>query len=129
MKYIEAMERRKFSRIDFSTKALLETEKERFSARLKNIAYGGAYLISEKRPPLGKGILVRLFLSDLEPRIELRFKAEVVREGPDGFGVKFKSIDFSSLSHLRKILYYNLPDPDRAEKELKLLLGESLLEL
>ena len=128
------MDRRKFSRIDFSTKALIETEKERFSARLKDIAYGGAYLISEnliseKKLPLGKEIFVRIFLSDLDPRVELRFKAEVVREGPDGFGVKFKSIDFSSLSHLRKILYYNLPDPDQAEKELKTLLGESLLEL
>lgn len=123
------MERRRFSRVFFSTEAVVETEEGRFTARLKDLAYGGAYLFSEKKPPLGKNIFIRFFLSGLEPRIEIQFEAEVVRHGKDGFAVKLKSIDFSSLSHLRKILYYNLPDPDLAEKELKALLGESLLEL
>ncbi len=99
----------------------------RIPAVLKDVAYGGAYLICEELPEIGEEVEIRFYLSGMEPPPEIRFLAEVVRHGEDGFGVKLKMIDLESLTHLRRLLYFNLPDADQAERELRNLLGEATL--
>ncbi len=123
------MERRRFSRALFPSEAYFEWRNRLWPAKIKDLAYGGVYLLSEHKPPVGEEVTVKFYLSGLEPQIEISFLAEVVRHGQDGFAVQIKQVDLRSLGHLRKILYYNLPDPDQAEKELQTLLGEALLEL
>ena len=123
------MERRRFYRVLFPAEVLVAEKEENFLARLKDIAYGGAYLLSEKRPPVGSRLRLIIRLEGMQPPPEIRFLAEVVRHGEDGFGVKLLSIDLESLAHLRKLLYFNFPDADQAEKELRTLLGEAVFEI
>ncbi|QJA05476.1 PilZ domain-containing protein [Thermosulfurimonas marina] len=122
------MERRKFYRVLFPAEVTVLSQGESFPARLKDIAYGGAYLLSERRPPVGSRLELIVRLEGMQPPPEIRFLAEVVRHGEDGFGVKLVAIDLESLTHLRRLLYFNLPDADQAERELRDLLGEAVLE-
>ncbi len=104
-------------------------EEGEFEGTLKDIGFGGAYIVSKKKVPVGKSVNLKFILRGAEPPVEIKIKSEVVREGNDGFAVRFVHIDFQSLSHLRKLFYYNIGDPEVAEKELKTLLGEAILEI
>ena len=121
------MDRRRFFRIVFPEEAILVRRGRKVPATLKDIAYGGAYLICEEFPDIGEEVEIKFYLSGMEPPPEIRFLAEVVRHGEEGFGVKLKMIDLESLTHLRRLLYFNLPDADQAERELQDLLGEATL--
>ncbi|RUM88824.1 MAG: hypothetical protein DSZ24_02670 [Thermodesulfatator sp.] len=122
------MERRRFYRVLFPAEVTVLWGENSFSAQLKNIAYGGAYLISERLPPVGTRIRLVITLEGMHSPPEIRFLAEVVHHGKDGFGVKLVAIDLESLAHLRRLLYFNLPDADQAEQELRDLLGDAALE-
>jgi len=122
------VERRRFLRAVFPAEASLLWADGEIPAGLRDVAYGGAYLTCSERPPVGAEVEIRFRLSGMDPPPEIRFKARVVRHGADGIGVKLTGIDWRSLGHLRRLLYFNLGDADEAERELRELLGEATVD-
>lgn len=112
-------DRRRFSRVPFKTEVEVLFERRRLAAKnLKDISLKGLYVVAPERPPVGEICQVKVKLTGAEPPVELIFTGEVVRHGPDGFAIVVTETDLESFAHLRKLLSYNLADPEKIEAEL-----------
>ncbi len=61
---------------------------------------------------------VSLRLSGTSSDLSLEMSGQVVRVEKDGIGLHFDEIDLDSFYHLKNIVYFNVGDPDRLQKEL-----------
>jgi len=120
------MERRKFTRIPFSTGAEFVLENQNYKATVKDVSYGGLYLKSEVTPVLNQEVPVILLIEGTNPPIEIFLKGRVVRVEPGkGFALVFTYISPESFEHLKNFIYYNIGSEEEAEKELRRFLGEA----
>ncbi|NPA39903.1 MAG: orotate phosphoribosyltransferase [Thermodesulfobacteria bacterium] len=120
------MEKRKFTRIDFSTSAEFVWNDKKYPARIKDVSYGGVFLYSDVIPNKKAEIPIYLSIDGTEPPIKIFFKGKVVRTEPGkGFAVVFTYISPESFGHLKKFIFYNLGSEEEAEKELMRFLGEA----
>jgi hypothetical protein len=110
-------ERRVFSRLNFPVESSLLVEGDTYQATLVDISVKGALV--EK--PSGwvddtdRDVTLRIQLQDSDVVVEM--KVEVVRSGEEQLGLRCKSIDLDSLTHLRRILELNLGDTELVERE------------
>ncbi len=122
------MEKRRFSRIPLGLKIRFreeETGKEGEGV-LKDISCGGIFIETPFQFKEGTELSLSIEISETEPPIIIKFRGEVVRNIPEkGFALKFLEIDQKSFFHLKNFIYYNSPDPEEAEKEIKEFLGEA----
>jgi Tfp pilus assembly protein PilZ len=61
------------------------------SGAIRNISLGGAFILSRRAFTLQKNVSVSFFPSNFEKTVWIT--GDVVRVTPEGFGVKFRSID------------------------------------
>ncbi|WP_022854779.1 orotate phosphoribosyltransferase [Thermodesulfobacterium thermophilum] len=117
------MEKRQFTRIPIPVDVEFLIGNASYSAKIKDISYGGVFLESDFCPDLDKEVVLVLFLS---PEVKIFIKGIVVRTVPgQGFGIKFTYISPESFEHLKNLIYYNLPSEDKAFKELRRFLGKA----
>ncbi|PMP68876.1 MAG: orotate phosphoribosyltransferase [Thermodesulfobacterium geofontis] len=117
--------KRRFSRIPISNTVEFFWQNESHKGVLKNLSYGGSYILSEIIPPLGEEIPIILFLKGAKPSIKLFFKGKVVRTNKDGFAIKYTYISPESFEHFKNFISYHYPSPEIAEKEFYRFLGEA----
>ncbi len=112
------IDKRKNLRVFFDAKVEVCSEKGKLiSNKAKDISLRGLYVYArEERPDIGELCDVKISLSK---DIVLRFKAKVLRHDKNGFALSFIATDLNSISHLKNLLSYNSPDPDKIEEELK----------
>ena len=113
--------KRHFKRINFDAEASIEWEKDDYKLTVVNLSLNGALLETNQNVPFLIGdvfdLKIHLFASD----IVLQFKAKLVHEEQNTFGVRFLSEDVDTITHLRKVLELNLGDPEEVCDEMRFL--------
>lgn len=115
-------ERRKFSRLPFPAETVLVAGNRRFTTQLIDISMKGA-LVSAPQGWVGKNgtpAVLQIRLEDSDVVIAMEVEAAHVE--PTRLGLRCRSIDVDSMTHLRRLLELNLGDPSLVERELAQLL-------
>jgi hypothetical protein len=119
-------ERRKFTRIPFSTEVRITSgEKEVFSQHLRDIGFGGTFVVSEDRLDLNASCDLEIKLIGPASLLKIHVQGEVIRVRDDGLAIKFTKIDLDSLLHLRHLIRVITQDPELIDLEF----SENVLEI
>ena len=92
-------------------------EKISSEADSKDICLKGIFIRTTKSLPIDTPCDLELVLSGASTNLSLAIKGRVIRQEPDGLGIKFGGIDLDSYWHLKNLLLYNAQDPEAIEKE------------
>jgi hypothetical protein len=87
-------------------------------AVIRDISINGLFVETEAELTEGQSCRVVVHLGQTAD-IFLTVQGRVSRVGEGGLGIAFESIDPDSFDHLRKLVLYNSPQPDRIENEFK----------
>jgi len=114
-------ERRRFHRILFDAPAKVVTDNDELITTLADISLNGALLV---RPDdwvteIGSEVELAILLDDAGTAI--RMDSVVAHIAQDSIGLRCRSIDMESISHLRRLVELNLGDPALLERELEAL--------
>jgi len=115
------MDKRKYSRVVFETKALITFNTSRIEGKVENLSMKGAYIKTKAPVNLltGDEITLKLNLTGTTSKLALDLKATVKRVDSDGFGVEFISINLDSFTHLKNIIAYNSGEYEKILKEFE----------
>lgn len=118
----EHRERRRFSRVNFSTSVTLVQGDQQWQGKLLDISL--------------KGVLVELpVAADCNPQVSLtasiplsdqasiKMVVQPVHQEHHLLGLECISIDMESIGHLRRLIELNIDDPSAAERELTELIA------
>ena len=102
-------DRRKYARVEFSTRIVLIADNQRIEAQgsSKDISLKGVFVSTDKSLPPGTDCDVKIFLTGGGENVELSMKAKVVRDIDPGLGIYFESMDIDTYTHLKNIMLYN----------------------
>ncbi len=106
------MEKRRFSRVDFTVKALVAAGDTAFRGEVDNLSLHGIFIKTDQRLPLGTEVDITIGLAEVEPEIVIHVQATVARHTEEGIGFEFGKIDVDSFTHLRSIISYRKGDAD-----------------
>jgi hypothetical protein len=114
----EAMEHRRFSRVNFKGKAHLEIGGHSCQTEVLDLSLKGALIRKPDDWPrsLPKQMLLRIQLNDFP--LELQMQVSVAHTSDKVVGLHCERIDIESVSHLRRLLELNLGDGDVLGREL-----------
>ena len=113
----QATERRNFWRAVFHSPVRVTTHAGEMSARLQDISLKGA-LLETSGPWDGKpGEECQLSLT-LAPDATIGMWAEIMHVDGHHVGLRCKSIDIDSITHLRRLVELNSGDPALLDREL-----------
>jgi len=85
----------------------------------RDISLRGLFGETGYQVPLGTSCQVVIRLGGEDEELTLRIEAVVARVTPEGLGLEFTGMDPEAFQHLRNIVLYNSPDPDRIEAEFR----------
>ena len=111
-------ENRNFSRVKFQAHTKIEIEGHPYGSELLDISMKGALIKSADTLPLSlkEDALIKIFLPSSS--VSMNFSARLVHLEGIHYGFKFTSYDASSMTHLRRLLEFNLDDQEQVIKEL-----------
>jgi len=113
--------RRQFSRILFSIKAILTVEDQEYPVSIHDISLNGALIKApEHKAPL-KSKLGTLCFNLNENESEVLMHIAIVHETSEELGLQCNAIDIDSITHLRRLVELNLGDESQLNKELSQL--------
>ena len=111
-------EKRKFTRVPFSTKVgLTAGERTIFANEMRDVSLGGAYVLTTESLPQGTGCQLDIELTGPASLLCIRVEGEVLRSDPDGMAIKFTRIDLDSLIHLNHLIRICSSDPELIDLE------------
>ncbi len=112
-------ERRQFTRVPVTAKALIEHDGEKYVAKVADISLNGAHLKTSS--PLDKETPVNLqiIFDELSPPIHM--VAKIVYQKGEDYGVECQEIDIDSMLQLRSILTLYNNDPETIHQESQAL--------
>lgn len=113
--------RRIFTRILFSIKAVLTIEKVDYSVSIHDISLNGALIARPDNEISLKGKLGVLKFSLADDDAEVAMHIAVVHEEDDEIGLQCNAIDIDSISLLRRLVELNLGDSEQLDRELSQL--------
>ena len=115
-------EKRRFRRVPFIYSASLSLDKQYWECRLLDISLKGLLLEAPTEFKITKEALysVNLLLSE---EVAINMQAEIVHAENNHLGLQWISIDLDSLATLRRLLEFNLSDPQEINRELANLLS------
>lgn len=113
--------RRHFTRILFSIKAVLTVEDNTFDVSIHDISLNGALVTSPKTDIDLHHKLGELSFSLTEGESEVVMHVAIVHTSSDEIGLRCNAIDIDSISHLRRLVELNLGDESQLNKELSQL--------
>jgi hypothetical protein len=115
------MEKRRFTRIMFEEKCVMEFDDRSADARLLNISLKGATVKFEEDVALRQGEDWRLSFHLGNPDFILQFGVKVVHSCGNFAGVKFVETDLNTMFHLRNLLEARTADSEQVRRELDFL--------
>ena len=118
---IKNKERRQFSRVIFHTKCHLTFQNKRYFGDLIDISLKGALIKNTDDCPIKSGDDCQ-FEFKLDG-IVLNFEAILVYFKENQLGIKFGSIDFESMTHLRRLIELNICGTNEIRDELFFILS------
>ena len=115
------LNRRHFTRVLFSMKAILTVDEEQFDAKIHDISLNGALLYLDS-----KGLTLTRKLGLLSFQLdgtdaEIVMSIAVVHQEGNEIGVQCNGIDIDSVSLLRRLVELNLGNDDQLHIELSQL--------
>ncbi len=113
--------RRIFTRILFSIKAVLTVEKVDYPVSIHDISLNGALVTRPDNNVSLKGKLGVLAFSLADGEAEVAMHTAVVHEEHDEIGLQCNAIDIDSISLLRRLIELNLGDEEQLNRELSQL--------
>jgi len=119
-------EHRKFHRIFFDCLVEFEAEDLKLTCELYDISVQGALIgaCSGATPITGTACKLTISL-DEQGEIQIIMIGSVAHKIENRIGIHCESIDIDSMSHLRKLVEYNLGDSELVERELDALRHEN----
>jgi len=113
--------RRQFSRILFSIKAILNVEEQNYPVSIHDISLNGALVTNANTQASLKGKIGTLSftLHDVSETVEMHIA--IVHEGEEEMGLRCNAIDIDSVTTLRRLVELNLGDDNQLNKELSQL--------
>ncbi len=112
-------EKRKFSRVPFHVKGVLEVDGKRLAAeKLINLSIGGCLTPVETEFEPGTPCRIYIQLNDRDESLNVVVDGEISWTEFGKTAVKFTMIEPESLHHLQNIILYNAGDPDAVEEEI-----------
>jgi hypothetical protein len=116
-------DRRKHSRITFDAPARLEAAGSSQPATVHDLSLKGVLLDLQTTDRLESGKYT-LTIS-LSEAVEIVMQLELTHQENQRAGFRCLNIDIDSLTHLRKIVEYNIGDPSLLDREFNLLFKDS----
>ena len=116
----QATERRNFWRAVFHSPVRVVTHHGEMAAQLLDISLKGALLETSERWGGGPGEECQVTLK-LAPDATISMWAEVMHVDGAHVGLRCKSIDIDSITHLRRLVELNSGDPGRLDREFSSL--------
>ncbi|MBI5569546.1 MAG: PilZ domain-containing protein [Desulfomonile tiedjei] len=111
-------EKRKFTRVPFSTKVGLTVDDHTiFANEMRNVSLGGALVLTAESLPPGTVCQLDIELIGPASLLCIRVEGEVLRCDPDGMAIKFTRIDLDSLIHLSHLIKICASDPELIDLE------------
>ncbi len=118
-------QRRKFSRIRFHGDARLLVDDRDMACTVCDLSMKGALL--EIAAPfdlsIGERCLLELRLADGNEAV-VRMEGDAAHRENNHVGIVWREIDLDSMTHLRRLLEFNLGDPDLLNREFSALLAD-----
>jgi len=114
-------ERRKFTRIQFDTTATITQNDNSFDAHLVDISLNGLLVETPKQYTLRSDLSTDIKIS-LSNDATIIITAKLIHSSDDTLGFQCESIDVESMSHLRRLLEFNMSNPHATERLLAELL-------
>jgi len=110
--------RREFTRIPIRVNAELRCAPDTvLVGSASDLSLNGLFLSNAQGVPVGTRCDVRLSLEGGAEVMTIDAQGSITRSGMDGVAVTFDQIDADSFEHLRNLVFYNSPDPDRVSDE------------
>jgi hypothetical protein len=112
------MEQRRFSRVNFQGKALLETAEQNYPTEVLDLSLKGA-LISIPlgwQPEAVGPLVLRVHLSDYP--LDFSMQVSVAHQHNEVIGLHCDKIDLESAGHLKRLIELNLGDSQLLSREL-----------
>ena len=111
-------DRRGRTRVGYHGRAEIWLEGSRIpEAILRDISINGLFAETGEKAEIGRPCEVVILLGPGDGQA-VRIEGRISRSEETGFAIEFKAIDPESYDHLRNIVLYNSPEPDRIEAEL-----------
>ena len=110
------MEKRNFTRVDFTIHARLTVDGRTFDGEVGNISLRGIFIRNLTTVPVGTEADITISLSSVQPDIAINIVAVAVRSAEEGTGFEFSKVDVESFTHLRNIVSYASCDENIMEE-------------
>lgn len=104
------MQKRKFSRVQFQSEALVKSESREVRAEVANLSLKGMFLKTEEKFPVNEAVDMKIFLSGTSSELTINVNGTVVRNEDSGLGIVFNRMDLDSFIYLRNVISYNIDD-------------------
>jgi hypothetical protein len=108
------MDKRNFTRVEFSECASVRHDGQVFFCDTTNISLHGLFIKTDRELPLNEPVEITIYHS---PDSAFRLKANVVRQEEMGLGMQIKRIDPHSFVHLRDVVAKHCNDQDNIMRE------------
>src|SRR6266496_2575018 len=108
------MEKRHFTRVEFSGCASVRHDGQVFFCDTKNVSLQGLFIETEQELPLNAAVEITIYYS---PDSSFHLNADVVHCEEMGLGMQIKRIDVHSFVHLRDVVATQCNDQDTIMRE------------
>jgi len=116
--------RRQFSRVLFSTSALLEFDNHKYPCKLIDVSLHGALITKCDAFNGSKNSEATLRFTLEQSDIEIKMDVVMCHIEEDHIGLKCHHIDIDSITYLKRLVELNLADDELLHRELALLIHE-----
>lgn len=110
-------ERRKFTRIPFSSKAILTSGDIQLSGTITNLSINGTLIKAPPKIDIGRPVEIQLFLTGSASNVSVTLTGEVVRHVSDGLAIKFTGMYLDVFEELRKAVTNGMGDGEKVVAE------------
>ncbi len=109
-------------RISFDCKVEFKARKILYSCELIDISINGALIgnCSDETPPEGTPCKLTLTL-DESSKVQIVMLGTIAHKTENRLGIHCQTIDIVSMTHLRKLVEYNIGDPELLERDFEAL--------
>jgi hypothetical protein len=98
------MEKRSFTRVPFSSEAVLKIRDARIRGLIENISLRGAYVKIQDELEVGQSLEMEIFLAEPASDLSLVLNGTVVRRSPDGIGIQFSGMSLDVYERIRDMI-------------------------
>jgi PilZ domain len=114
------MDKRNFTRVEFSECASVKHDGQVFFSDIKNVSLQGMFVQTNQDVPLHATVEITVYRP---PDSSFRVQANVVRCEKTGLGLTIKDMDVNSFVHLRELVTTRCNDQDLIMRETYKMAG------